>query len=135
MYKKKQRNFDKKKSHNCDFVLQRSRFRHSTHSSQFKPNYMHFRSSLPSMTCQEEPPKIYPLEQLMITNYQLPPDVDRNFLEVIFVLKTLEVMPVQNINAISLCSIPHFDHRRVRKVSQTFGLANCKNCQTLVVPI
>ncbi len=63
--------------------LQRSKFRHSTASSTFRPpSYMAYKTSMPSMLNPEEPPKIYPFEQLMITNFKLPPDVDRDTLEV-----------------------------------------------------
>lgn len=63
--------------------FQRSKFRHSTASSSFRPpSYLAYRTSMPSMLNPEEPPKIYPFEQLMITNFKLPPDVDRNSLEV-----------------------------------------------------
>ncbi|XP_022253548.1 actin-binding LIM protein 1-like [Limulus polyphemus] len=43
----------------------------------------HFRRSMPNVTfhLSNEPPKLYPYHLLMITNYRLPPDVDRCHLE------------------------------------------------------
>ena len=56
---------------------------------------------MPSMLNPEEPPKIYPFEQLMITNFKLPPDVDRNTLEVTSsLLLTCDIIWVCNFEAI-----------------------------------
>jgi len=58
------------------------RWRASTTSSDgFATPYMGFRRSVPSIFKTEDPPKIYPYQQLKITNYKLPPGCDRNTLE------------------------------------------------------
>lgn len=60
--------------------LRRSKFRSSGLSDSYH-THLAFRSSIPSMLRPEEPVQIYPYEQLRITNYKLPPGVERNTIE------------------------------------------------------
>eukprot|EP00918_Siedleckia_nematoides_P094074 GHVU01206519.1.p1 GENE.GHVU01206519.1~~GHVU01206519.1.p1 ORF type:complete len:617 (+),score=61.84 GHVU01206519.1:111-1853(+) len=62
--------------------LRRSRRRGSGQSSDFaSESFLGFKRTMPSLFKAEEPPKIYDIEQLKITNVHLPPDVERNTVE------------------------------------------------------
>ncbi|KAK2158987.1 hypothetical protein NP493_1755g00025 [Ridgeia piscesae] len=59
-----------------------SRLRSSTLSEGFRsPSYLAYRRSIPSLFRVDEPPKVYEYEELKVTNFRLPPDVDRNTIE------------------------------------------------------
>jgi hypothetical protein len=63
-------------------VLQRGP-RITLKSSSAAPAYLAYKGSMPDiLKPSEEPLKVYPYEQLKLTNPQLPADVDRNSLEV-----------------------------------------------------
>ena len=68
----------------CCFVLQRSRYRGSQiGSDHLSGSYLGYKRSIPNISHRgEEPPLIYPYEQLRITNPTLPHGTDTNTLEV-----------------------------------------------------